>query len=105
MNVELQELSEAVESLNDRFYHQTEDTRVPFEFRSTGEEQCVMFFGHSIWDSESDIRQYADDGERDVAEPLLRCLERAAQDLVNTLAKVNFIPNLVPAKLINSTGE
>jgi hypothetical protein len=56
-----------------------------FEYRTGGMVDLVMFMGYSIWDSDTDMREYRDNGEEEIFEPLDRYLRRKAKAKIERL--------------------
>ena len=91
MIIHYKELVEIVSELND----EVEDTLYgkgivynPFEYRTTGYEQIVTFFGETLWCSENDEREF--DEEADEYEPIEDFLRREATEFCKQVGQLQF---------------
>ncbi len=79
---------DVVEKLNAAYFElSNEDESIsPFDFRSNGYADAIMFLGHPLWSSECEGREYEDDGMTEI--PLERTVFDLYEDLFIKITKI-----------------
>lgn len=95
MNIEIQELLQAVENINTDLYKQLGDDTAYIlwvTLEPAAGYQCIEWMGDTIWHSEDDNREYIEDydefkGDYEPIEPFLR---KKVMEVVNEMKKIQL---------------
>lgn len=89
MTLDTEALENVIGLLNQEVFDQIAYEPPPFHLMTTGDAQCVMFFGENIWCSENDDRMY--DEPTDSFAPIEEHLRTRAQQLLKKLCNIHLI--------------
>ena len=92
MDKTIDEAIKVIELLNEEIYDviMNEDM-APFELRSIGHANMITFLDIRIWSSEEDEREYIDEPQCEIYEPIEQYLRRKAQEIVNRIKKIKLL--------------